>query len=327
MGRKLLADPDLPAKLAMGRADRVRPCIYQYRCIGNIFLNEPVACVANPATAHGDRPLPPAARPRHVLVVGGGPAGLETARLLDGRGHTVVLAEAAPRLGGVLVVAGRADPVLAQLLTWQLAELDDSGVELRVATPVTAELVADLAVDEVVLATGGSWAGAQVPVAKDGRLRDVAELDGWLEADDGSIAREVVVLGGDKAGLSMAQVLAHRGHEVTVLEPGAVLGVALGPPGRFRVVHETEQLGVHLETGTTVIRVEADGVRWRDSAGDERHTPARTVLSTLVEAVRPALADELAALGLPVHVVGDARAAGGLEGALADAHAVAAALD
>src|SRR6478752_942987 len=83
MGRKLLADPDLPNKLAAGRADDVRPCIYQYRCIGNIFVRDKVACVANAATADGDESsVPPAARPRHLLVVGGGPAGMEVARTL-----------------------------------------------------------------------------------------------------------------------------------------------------------------------------------------------------------------------------------------------------
>ncbi len=94
MGRKLLADPDLPRKLAEGRRDDVRPCIYQYRCIGNIFVLDGVACVSNAATAHGDEDAPPrAAVARSVLVVGGGPAGLESARLLAAGGHRVTLVE------------------------------------------------------------------------------------------------------------------------------------------------------------------------------------------------------------------------------------------
>jgi hypothetical protein len=77
MGRKLLADPDLPNTLAAGRLDEIRPSIYQYRCIGNIAIRTPARCVVNPATGREDDPaLEPTRSPRHVLVAGGGPAGL-----------------------------------------------------------------------------------------------------------------------------------------------------------------------------------------------------------------------------------------------------------
>ena len=140
MGRKLLADPELPDKLARGETDTVRPCIYQYRCIGNIFLNEPLACVANPATGHGDEArLPATDHPRRVLVVGGGPGGLEAAALLDERGHHVVLAEAAAELGGTLALAARTDDTLSRFLAWQLGRIAASGVELLLSTAVTAD--------------------------------------------------------------------------------------------------------------------------------------------------------------------------------------------
>jgi 2,4-dienoyl-CoA reductase (NADPH2) len=325
MGRKLLADPDLPAKLAAGRAEHVRPCIYQYRCIGNIFLNEPVACVANPATAHGDAPtLPPAAHPRRFLVVGAGPAGMEAARALHERGHRVVLADGAPRLGGLLVAAGAADPVLSRFADWQATEVADTGVELLLSTWVTAELVREVDVDEVVVATGGIPGRSDAPGA--GRAVPVAELAGWLIDDDGSVGPDVVVLGGDKAGLSLAQLLAGRGRRVTVLEASGVLGAVLGPPGRFRVVHETEQCGVALETGATVAEITDSSVRWTRPDGSQVETAAATVITTHLDA-ESGLADEVGALGLPVHVIGDARQPAGIEGALTDAYALAVAAD
>ena len=161
MGRKLLAEPDLPNLLAAGRIDDVRPCIYQYRCIGNIFLNEPVRCVANPATADGDEPpLPPTESPRRVLVVGGGPAGLEAARLLAHRGHQVVLAEAGTRLGGALTLAGVTDEPLDRFRRWQIRQIEQAPVELMLGTAVTPVIAAGLEVDEIVVATGGRWSSA-----------------------------------------------------------------------------------------------------------------------------------------------------------------------
>jgi 2,4-dienoyl-CoA reductase-like NADH-dependent reductase (Old Yellow Enzyme family) len=329
MGRKLLADPDLPAKLAAGREDDIRPCIYQYRCIGNIFLNQPVGCVANPATAHGDQPdLAAAAVPRRVLVVGGGPAGLEVARLAARRGHQVVLADQGAALGGTLRLAATTDATLDQFLGWLVHQVEAEGVDLALATTVTPALAASLAVDHVVVATGGSWPSPPVIDAFAPGVRSTTELGPWLVEDDGSVTGPVAVLGGGKAGLAVAGVCARRGLAVTVIDAGPVFAPELGPPGRFRFVHDTRQLGVELVGGAMVTAVGADGVVWTAADGTEQVLRAQTVILTEV-AAGGELAVELAAgPGAPsVHVVGDARQAAGIEGAMADAWRVAALLD
>ena len=328
MGRKLLAEPDLPNLLAAGRVDDVRPCIYQYRCIGNIFLNEPVRCVANPSTADGDEPaLPPTDAPKRVLVVGGGPAGLEVARLAAQRGHHVVLAEAGPRLGGALNLAAPTDEPLDRFRRWQIGQIEKTAVELMLGTPVTPALAAGLDVDEIVVATGGRWSPPDEAVSelfstvhRGEPSNAIGDLGDWLEggwsADtDDVIAHDVVVLGGGKIGLSFAGLCARRGRSVTVLAPGDVLAPELGPPGRFRLVHDTEQLGVRLvprATETDLLAAVVDH-------------PV-TVVSAILRAER-SLADELtevlAPLGRPVHVIGDAAGTGRLEAALADARRVA----
>lgn len=235
MGRKLLADPDLPNKLRDGRRDDVRPCIYQYRCIGNIFLNDGVACVSNAATAHGDEEAPPiAAAPRTVVVVGGGPAGMETARLLAAGGHQVTLVERNVELGGRLLVAGACDDTLESMRRWLIRQVEQSDVDIRLGCDL-ADLVSVISPDVVVDATGTAWPGLD-------------PLTDWVRrgAGEGPVSGHVVLLGGDKPSLSMAALLRGRGHDVTVVEPSGVFGQALGLPGRFRLVADLEADGVTL---------------------------------------------------------------------------------
>jgi 2,4-dienoyl-CoA reductase-like NADH-dependent reductase (Old Yellow Enzyme family) len=328
MGRALLADPDLVRKLAEGRIDDVRPCIYQYRCIGNIFLGESVACVANPATAHGDaESLPPSAAPRRVLVVGAGPAGLEAARLLAQRGHRVVLADAADRLGGTLVSAARTDTVLDHFLGWQTRQVALADIDVRLGTPIRAETIAALGVDEIVAATGGRWTRPDRPGVDLPHVVTVGELGPWLETADERVASPVVIIGGGKAGLSVALLCADRGHDVTVIEAGSVFAPELGPPGRFRLVHQAEGAGITLrpDAALTAITAGSPGhlgqVHWQTGT-DTGSTDARTVILTEL-APAAEVADAFRATGLAVHVIGDAGTIGGIEGALADARALA----
>ncbi len=237
MGRQLLADPDLPNKLARGEADDIRPCIYQYRCINNIFVNESIRCAVNAATAEGDEVAPPpAARPRRVLVVGAGPAGMETAHLLARSGHQVTLADEATELGGRLIQAAEVDPQMAALLGWLRRQVSRSDVELRLGDRLDAGGVAAIGADEVVDATGTSWPGLD---------RFVASWPTWPRDEP------LTIEGGDKPAVSIAVAAAGQGVDVTVVEPSGVFAQRVGLPGRARFVHDAEQAGVHLVTETS----------------------------------------------------------------------------
>ena len=220
MGRPLIADPDLPGKLAAGRRDRIRPCAYQYRCIGAIFLNEPVSCTVNPdAGREAHAAASATVAPKRVAVAGGGPAGLECARRLAERGHDVVLHESSDRLGGMLRVAELANPDLLGLADWLAAAAADAGVEIRLGSPVDAPVDGDA----LVWAAGAEWPGL-------GRgLPTIAEA----------------VVGDGAAALAVARHLA----PVTLLAPGAVLAPELGLPGRFRAVHDARRAGVTIVVG------------------------------------------------------------------------------
>ena len=325
MGRKLLADPDLPNKLATGRVAQVRPCLYQYRCIGNIFVNESLACVANAATGREDvAGLPPTTTPRRVLVIGGGAAGLEVARVLAGAQHVVEVWEAGPALGGVLERVRGVDDVLDRHHAWLLGEVERAGVSIRLGRRASADDVDRDRFDAVVVATGPTWTRPDVPGATPERVRLPTDLGTVLHP---GAEGPVVLLGGGKPALTLAAALRTAGRPVTVVEPGGVFGAELGLPGRWRMVADAEASGVALVADATVTRITDTEVELT-VAGEEpaRRLPAPTVVTTTRVAGAPGLATALEARGIRVFVVGDARAARGFEGITRDAEDVARAL-
>ena len=329
MGRKLLADPDLPNKLAAGRVDDIRPCIYQYRCIGNIFVRDSVHCVGNAQTGREhDLATVPAARPRRVLVVGGGPAGLETARVLAGAGHRVELWEQATELGGMLRHAGRADDRLDLYHGWLVRQVEQAGVDIRVGRTATVADIVAAGADEVVIATGGTWGRPSVPGAELPHVFTVPELGHWLAGAAGhadAVGRRVVVLGGGKPAVSIADLCRRRGHDVAVVEPTHVFVAELGLPGRFKLVADAERDGIELVGRAVVQRIEPTGVVVRID-DTERTIPADTVIVASGVTAAPALADALRAAGIHPHVAGDCHTVARIEGANLDAAAIALAL-
>jgi NADPH-dependent 2,4-dienoyl-CoA reductase/sulfur reductase-like enzyme len=156
MTRAHMADPQLVNKLARGEEDRVRPCGGAFYC-----MYKKVACLHNPATGREEllpQVIARAAVPgRRVVVVGGGPAGLEAARVAAERGHAVVLFEAAGRLGGQMLIAVRASwrRDLIGIIDWRVTELEKLGVAVRLNTYADADVVLAERPEVVIVATGG----------------------------------------------------------------------------------------------------------------------------------------------------------------------------
>jgi 2,4-dienoyl-CoA reductase-like NADH-dependent reductase (Old Yellow Enzyme family) len=330
MGRKLLADPDLPNKLAEGRVDDVRPCIYQYRCIGNIFVKESLHCVANARTGREhDLPERPTEHPRRVLVVGGGAGGLEAARVLAGHGHQVQLWEAGERLGGMLVHAARADALLDRYLGWITGQVERSGVEVALGRRATADAVTATGAEVVVVATGGQWGrstfvGADLPL-----VRSVPELGPWLADDGADVGGRVAIVGGGKAATSIAGLCLRRGREVAVIEPSGVLCQELGLPGRWRLVPDLDAAGARLVLGVPIVRIAPGGVVVVAGDDAEELVGADTVIVTSDVVPDDELAIELGGLdddGVQVHRVGDCAGVRRIEGANLDVAELAVAL-
>jgi 2,4-dienoyl-CoA reductase-like NADH-dependent reductase (Old Yellow Enzyme family) len=161
MVRALLADPELVNKARRGEEHRIRPCIgTNIGCVGQLMSGSPLSCVVNPAAARERlitfEPADKAAHQKRVLIVGGGPAGLEAARTAALRGHEVHLHEAGQRLGGQVAIAAaaphRAD--VGAIVSFLIDEITNLGVTVRLNSYVDADLVAELDPDEVIVATG-----------------------------------------------------------------------------------------------------------------------------------------------------------------------------
>ena len=358
MGRQLLTDPDIVEKLRAGRRSRIRPCINCYVCVEQNFFDDAPRCAVNPALCdEAAAEHPSVEEARHIVVVGGGPAGMEAARVARNRGHRVTLLEASDRLGGTAWFSQLTTPANGPFVDWLASELDEEGVTVRLGTAATVGDIRSLAPDAVVVATGavrgrpdvpgcdlphvrtgdelrsaitggpgtGRWLRALMAAARRlrltadaGRLRSLSRR--WMP-----VGRRVVVVGGGLVGLELAEFLAQRRRVVTVLEAGPALGLPMASPRRWTAVRRAHQHGVVLVREAELVEITPDDVAYR-ARGQVSRVPADTVVVATEVEPGAALGAELEAVGVEVHVIGDAAEVGYIEGAVHSAWRVAARL-
>ena len=325
--RGQIADPHLANKAREGRAEDVRPCIScNQLCIGRRMRDYHISCLVNPSvgrehTWDGDS-APPAANPRHVLVVGGGPAGLETARVAAERGHRVTLVEKDDALGGQFRLAA-AQPErdeIGELLTWYRDQLEKLQVRIELGTEMTADSIRDFGADAVVVSTGSR-------PTRTGFQRALPHIDALPGVEQDNVCTIHDVLEGavvpGKRVLLLDDIngwwpasgtvlhLAGKGHSVTVVtaseKPAESLDVShLGPSTRERFA----------KSGVRVVCAHAL-TRWAGNTatvmnlytGEKDEMTFDSLVLATTNTVDDGLARELAGDDIEVHGIGDMVAA------------------
>ncbi|MAG31946.1 MAG: NADH:flavin oxidoreductase [Deltaproteobacteria bacterium] len=359
MGRKLIADPQLPRKLAEGRVEEIRPCIYCYTCVSAIYTRESSHCAVNPECGleHTRDGAPRPATRKRVAVVGGGPGGMEAARRLTREGHEVVLIDKSDRLGGTLRFASLAYAANEVLLDWLRTQVGASDVEVRLETMATPELLASLAPDDVVVATGALRSLPPIPGADlshvlsgdDMRAMMLGESSEALKQKTSVMTRittragaatgltsnldfvrkathawmplgkNVVIVGGELVGLELAEFLSERGRSVTVVDDVPRFGAGITLVRRVRLLAELREHGLGLHPGSKDIRIEPKGVCFTDGSGNARSVDADHVIVAKGTTGDSSQAEAFRRSGLRVHEVGDGTGVGYIEGAMRDA--------
>jgi 2,4-dienoyl-CoA reductase (NADPH2) len=305
LGRALIAEPDWPRKVQNRAPESLRPCIACNACVDLVGRGEPARCAVNPEVGRDlTWQVVPTDRPRRVMVIGSGPAGMETARIARLRGHHVSIWERDSKLGGKLEVAGLA-PSKREVLRFrdfQAKTLRELGVDVHLGVHVTAETVAGEAPDVVILATGAEPLVPPIPGIGGANVFDAQRL---ITGAVPSLNRRVAIVGGSATGCETAELLIGRASEITILEMRPSIGQGIEPITRRHLVRSLRDRGVQILTRAKVIMIEPDCVLYEAADGSTAEVGADLVALAL--GWRPR-GNELAGRleGVEVIVLGDA---------------------
>ena len=329
IGRANLCDPEFVQKACEGREDEIRPCIGCLRCLNGIMFGKRVACTVNPSLElENEDNIPAAQEKKQVLVIGGGPAGMEAAFVAKKRGHEVVLCEKSDSLGGLVKLA--AVPIAKQELTkviqYMERKLTREGVEIRLNCEVTEEMLKnEFAGYEVIAGTGAD----PIVVNAFTAFKHCVTADDIL-AGKAFAGRKVVVIGGGSVGCETADYLAPlvndlfpRNREIILLEMADGIMLQESGPGRSLLTQRMMKKGIQIHCKAKVEKVEAEKIYYTENGEEHCISDADTLVLAMGYRPDSKLEETLKKANVSYHLIGDAKKVGNIKDAITEGYQIA----
>ena len=330
VGRQLIADPEFVKKSLEGRFDDVRPCIGCLTCLATSALGITMQCTVNPGIANYKlKNITEAAVKKNIVVIGGGPAGIEAATTAAKRGHHVTLVEKEAALGGQFRF-GSFPPVKQELsaaLKYMIRELKKTDTKILLNTEATAQAIKDLKPDEVVVATGAKPA---MPgwITESGHPNVVSAWDILKGTKPAGL--NVVIIGGGSVGCETAEFLSARhndralgGRKITIIEMQDNIDPTDYTANRDYLVRRLNSKPINIMTDAKVTSIQADSVAYSKDGCEVTIKGVDTIVVAMGSQSVNELPEKLKDLSVPVHVIGDAGTIGKIVNAVAAGREIA----